>query len=123
MENLQILITNLGTFAGLFAFILMFTEWIKVQFKLENTIWKIIKEVYAIRVISWVVSVVSVFVLHFLGVGWWAEITQWYYLLLAGFGLGLSTNGIFSAEDVQKVLLWIFENLRKKRNLPKPEQK
>ena len=109
------LLLNLGTFTGLLAFVIMLTEWIKVKYNLKDTIWNLgLFKIYATRLISWVLSIGSGFAVHYAGLGWWAELPQWYHVLLAGFAMGLAANGIFSAEDIQKVLAWIFENMKKK---------
>lgn len=85
---------SFATISGVASLTLLITGWIKTALKLEGK-WA--------RWLSWTVSVLlSLF-------GWWQnvglfELYTWWMTIIAGFGIGLVANGIFTAETVQIIL-------------------
>jgi len=62
------------------------------------------------QLFSWLVSIALTFAGWGLNIGMYAEITEWYYVLATGVGLGFVSNGIFDIKIVQTILQSIFKS-------------
>ena len=59
------------------------------------------------QAVSWLISIILVFIGWKLKLGMLADITEWYYIILYGLATGLAANGIFDVKLIQTLLKYL----------------
>ena len=84
-----------ASLAAMVPLVVLITAWLKKVLKV-NGIW--------IQIVSWILSITLCFVGYLLHIGLFADITQWWLVLIYGFCVGLSANGFFDITIIQQIL-------------------
>ena len=75
--------------------VVLITAWLKKVLKV-NGAW--------IQIVSWILSITLCFIGYLFHIGLFADITQWWLVLIYGFCVGLSANGFFDIAIIQQIL-------------------
>lgn len=96
-----------SSIGGLSTLVLIITEWINKQFKVQKA--------WVKQLISWCVSILLCIGGFILSMGLFATfggigtVTGWIYTVLSGIGVGLISNGLYDISAVQTILNNLFD--------------
>ena len=84
-----------ASLAAMVPLVVLITAWLKKVLNIKG-IW--------IQIVSWILAITLSFVGYLFHIGLFADITQWWLVLIYGFCVGLSANGFFDIAIIQQIL-------------------
>jgi hypothetical protein len=94
----EILSDMFNSLVALAVGVILITEFLKQKIHVKG---------FALKLLSWIVSIVLSLLGFWMEIGLFAEPLLWYQVMLIGLGAGLIANGIASADMVKQLLIWI----------------